>query len=401
VHRKDSDIKPRLGEKIHKAYLVDFELLAFLSLALIEDQMEQLKRSPLQEWRRFTDRLIYAQHPLQFTSFKNFTRTLHDLNRVKDSSILSSLMESVNKNFEVSLKKLLVASGSLSQNLCLQHTFPVMLKGQKFIRISPGKNLFSFVGAKYNFELFVVDTKQTETSAFFLRSSAFNGEAEEIEDNLEFSILLSEFFRDINYSSCRRLKNALYVPAFSIDYKSFRDDFRLDKSESRGNSSVNNLQKQSPNETPFRFELALQARNPHSDLHNRLNEPLYRKQEVNSREIPGSMNELDSVAGSLTQLNEESHRLATMSPTPKVKRKQTNACPDPNPQAKSTMFSFSASVEFSGSGFSNGLIYLPGHDDVVFSKRFVFGLLHRDVETLFLHPTLSFLVEPAFYSDIL
>lgn len=391
VQSKDSNIKVKSNQKGSSLILVDIELLNFLSLSLIENQVDELKQSANPVWSRFSDRLVHSQYPLQRISFKNLSQDFYDLRRPKNSQLFEKLKKSLNKKFEVSLRDLLVVSGSLSQDLYLNHAFPVMIAGRKFLRISPGKHLYSFVGMKYDFDLFVIATKQPETSLFILQSPTFSEDVE-IQDGLEFSIMISDFFKDINFTSGKRHKNAVYMPPFKISCIDYKDGPLLKNLEMAANFHNDNLQDKRSKELSLGLEWPIKNREPQKLIYSRLNQTFYRNGEPQEQESSKSIVELYSISDSMTQLQDESHR-PSRSPNVKVEKQQADINHSQDAQGSSRMFRFKLDAEIEGDAVSNGLIYSPGPGDTVIRNRFVFGVLHRDVETLFLHPTVSFLVE--------
>ncbi len=70
------------------------------------------------------------------------------------------------------------------------------------------------------------------------------------------------------------------------------------------------------------------------------------------------------------------------------------------PPLPKTFACFKFNLDFCGSLVNNGLIYTANSNCRLLHSSFVFGVLHSDVEQLFLHPTISLLITPEVSSGI-
>lgn len=366
--------------------LVDFQVLSLLSFSRLKKKIPPVSVFKGFIWNQLIDRLPFHNFTLDEVHPKRIHQTIVSNSQELKSTKMDEVKEKMKSFFKNSLENFTLAIGSLDQNLRLSHCFYVLLEGKKYLRVSPGRKITWFKGRKFDFELFVVATEVEDTFVYFLETAALF-EDNTLTNDKDFSKLIVEIFQDIDYSSAEQPKKALYVHPFRVNFTKNLESSLFDFSD-LAEIEANSKRSNTPNLEPRIYASTHRYPEKSKSIHSKINSVFYKQSPTKVR--GGSMADLES----FKEINEILPKIAHHSKPlnlveaskPEAQKKEGKS----KPAKIAAAFKFD--IDFRGRLAKNGLIYKPTSNCKILRKPFILGILHSDVEQLFLHPTLSLLV---------
>jgi hypothetical protein len=365
---------------------VDFQLLSLLAFIKTNPKVSWPSCHGF-IWSQLTHQLLYHNLTLDEVQLKHIKQTFLSDPRQLESHDSRSSKDAIWSYFQFAAGKITAVVGSLCQSLRLAHSFYIMVEGRPYLRVSPGRKITRFKGRKFDFELFVIATEAHDTFAYFLDAAAFS-EGSSVKNDDEFSKLISEIFQDIDYSSAEQPKSALYIPPFRVELTRYLDSSLFEPNTPQEETKDEKSLDQSDADIRDYVYSQYRLENPNW-VSSRLNAVFYDKS-ISQTPVE-SMADLESVK----EISELSLPTAQRRKSPKRKpnKKPVRHQKEPKALSDKTAAVFKFEVNFSGRLARNGLIYKSSNRCKVLKQKFIFGILHSDVEQLFLHPTFSLLVD--------
>jgi hypothetical protein len=374
------------------AVLVDYELLLLVSLAKFDQRISKIKNFTNPVWRMLAERLVYHQKSLRDLKLQTFhTDSFRD-----DSEITREKLDFINLIIplflKVDMKHYSALVNAFHHELACKHSFYTTIQDVKYLRISPGKKLVHLKSRKLDFDLYVIATEQPDTHFYFLEAPRFfkDLESKGVDD---FSMKICDFFKDLDYSSASNISYPIYVPVFKCHFLTYLGDDVFDDLEQDLDGFTDRYNDIDLNYPPKKSSFP--PKNDHfiqSNYQSKINSAFYEKRR--STQFSVQCDELEDIQSihdfdesqliAQNRISGNGWQMRIGSNSKKLDTDNRNLC--------KKVFVLDLKIDFTGKEAYNGLNYTLAAKHKKIGPCFIFGILHGEIEKLFLHPTLSTLI---------